>query len=155
MCTPPQACLILFLFSYFPSLPSPSPPLPIASPLFCCSEYSCVITVPSCMSSLPLPPPPPPQADPALDPGASSSAGGKKKKGGAPKAKGAVRAKSGCYTCRIRRKVCLTRLFHSFLCANTCFLAFFLVFFFRFLYPASCACSCIFLALSKRPSRSL
>ena len=29
------------------------------------------------------------------------------KKPGAPKAKGAVRAKSGCYTCRIRRKVCL------------------------------------------------
>jgi hypothetical protein len=28
------------------------------------------------------------------------------KKAGAPKAKGAVRAKSGCYTCRIRRKVC-------------------------------------------------
>ncbi|TFY56798.1 hypothetical protein EVG20_g8787, partial [Dentipellis fragilis] len=28
------------------------------------------------------------------------------KKSGAPKAKGAVRAKSGCYTCRIRRKVC-------------------------------------------------
>lgn len=27
------------------------------------------------------------------------------KKNGAPKAKGAVRAKSGCYTCRIRRKV--------------------------------------------------
>ena len=27
------------------------------------------------------------------------------KKAGAPKAKGAVRAKSGCYTCRIRRKV--------------------------------------------------
>ena len=27
------------------------------------------------------------------------------KKPGAPKAKGAVRAKSGCYTCRIRRKV--------------------------------------------------
>lgn len=27
------------------------------------------------------------------------------KKVGAPKAKGAVRAKSGCYTCRIRRKV--------------------------------------------------
>jgi hypothetical protein len=27
------------------------------------------------------------------------------KKQGAPKAKGAVRAKSGCYTCRIRRKV--------------------------------------------------
>src|SRR6267154_1171721 len=26
-------------------------------------------------------------------------------KAGAPKAKGAVRAKSGCYTCRIRRKV--------------------------------------------------
>ncbi|KAG1754103.1 hypothetical protein EDD22DRAFT_913793 [Suillus occidentalis] len=25
---------------------------------------------------------------------------------GAPKAKGAVRAKSGCYTCRIRRKKC-------------------------------------------------
>ena len=33
-------------------------------------------------------------------------AGGKvSKKPGAPKAKGAVRAKSGCYTCRIRRKV--------------------------------------------------
>ncbi|KIJ51430.1 hypothetical protein M422DRAFT_140041, partial [Sphaerobolus stellatus SS14] len=30
----------------------------------------------------------------------------KKKRGGAPKAKGAVRAKSGCYTCRIRRKKC-------------------------------------------------
>jgi C6 transcription factor Pro1 len=28
------------------------------------------------------------------------------KKPGAPKAKGAVRAKSGCYTCRIRRKKC-------------------------------------------------
>ncbi|KAJ3781951.1 fungal-specific transcription factor domain-containing protein [Lentinula aff. detonsa] len=28
------------------------------------------------------------------------------KKAGAPKAKGAVRAKSGCYTCRIRRKKC-------------------------------------------------
>ncbi|KAA1467751.1 hypothetical protein DENSPDRAFT_769670 [Dentipellis sp. KUC8613] len=28
------------------------------------------------------------------------------KKSGAPKAKGAVRAKSGCYTCRIRRKKC-------------------------------------------------
>lgn len=28
------------------------------------------------------------------------------KKNGAPKAKGAVRAKSGCYTCRIRRKKC-------------------------------------------------
>jgi len=28
------------------------------------------------------------------------------KKVGAPKAKGAVRAKSGCYTCRIRRKKC-------------------------------------------------
>lgn len=73
------------------------------------------------MSSLPLPPPPPPQADPALDPGASSSAGGKKKKGGAPKAKGAVRAKSGCYTCRIRRKVCLALLFLIFICANSSF----------------------------------
>ncbi|KAL0953252.1 hypothetical protein HGRIS_004504 [Hohenbuehelia grisea] len=30
----------------------------------------------------------------------------KKQQGGAPKAKGAVRAKSGCYTCRIRRKKC-------------------------------------------------
>jgi hypothetical protein len=29
------------------------------------------------------------------------------KRTGVPKAKGAVRAKSGCYTCRIRRKVCL------------------------------------------------
>ncbi|GJJ08388.1 hypothetical protein Clacol_002603 [Clathrus columnatus] len=57
------------------------------------------------MSSLPIPPPPPPHTDPALDPGASS-VGGKKKRGGAPKAKGAVRAKSGCYTCRIRRKKC-------------------------------------------------
>ncbi|TBU33495.1 hypothetical protein BD311DRAFT_437937 [Dichomitus squalens] len=28
------------------------------------------------------------------------------KKPGAPKPKGAVRAKSGCYTCRIRRKKC-------------------------------------------------
>jgi len=28
------------------------------------------------------------------------------KRSGAPKAKGAVRAKSGCYTCRIRRKKC-------------------------------------------------
>ncbi|KIK16894.1 hypothetical protein PISMIDRAFT_112540 [Pisolithus microcarpus 441] len=28
------------------------------------------------------------------------------KRPGAPKAKGAVRAKSGCYTCRIRRKKC-------------------------------------------------
>lgn len=28
------------------------------------------------------------------------------KRAGAPKAKGAVRAKSGCYTCRIRRKKC-------------------------------------------------
>lgn len=36
------------------------------------------------------------------------------KKAGAPKAKGAVRAKSGCYTCRIRRKVCAyTSLFAS------------------------------------------
>lgn len=76
------------------------------------------------MSSLPIPPPPPPQTDPALDPGASS-AGGKKKRGGAPKAKGAVRAKSGCYTCRIRRKVPRRRLLFLFLSANTSFLLFF------------------------------
>jgi len=56
------------------------------------------------MSSLPLPPQQ--QQDNPLDPGASSPAGGKKKRGGAPKAKGAVRAKSGCYTCRTRRKKC-------------------------------------------------
>jgi len=30
----------------------------------------------------------------------------KQKRSGPPKAKGAVRAKSGCYTCRIRRKKC-------------------------------------------------
>ncbi|KAJ7707435.1 hypothetical protein B0H17DRAFT_1032691 [Mycena rosella] len=36
------------------------------------------------------------------------------KKQGAPKAKGAVRAKSGCYTCRIRRKVPLARIRVSF-----------------------------------------
>ncbi|KAF9065090.1 fungal-specific transcription factor domain-containing protein [Rhodocollybia butyracea] len=38
--------------------------------------------------------PPPPDSKPTM------------KKTGAPKAKGAVRAKSGCYTCRIRRKKC-------------------------------------------------
>ncbi|KAF4596251.1 hypothetical protein EYR40_008063 [Pleurotus pulmonarius] len=36
----------------------------------------------------------------------SPSTAAKKAGGGAPKAKGAVRAKSGCYTCRIRRKKC-------------------------------------------------
>ncbi|KAI9061082.1 hypothetical protein FKP32DRAFT_1594761 [Trametes sanguinea] len=34
------------------------------------------------------------------------------KKPGAPKPKGAVRAKSGCYTCRIRRKVRLRGAHH-------------------------------------------
>ncbi|KZT67972.1 hypothetical protein DAEQUDRAFT_728501 [Daedalea quercina L-15889] len=35
-----------------------------------------------------------------------SAAARQQKKAGAPKPKGAVRAKSGCYTCRIRRKKC-------------------------------------------------
>ncbi|KAJ3565172.1 hypothetical protein NP233_g7807 [Leucocoprinus birnbaumii] len=35
------------------------------------------------------------------------------KRAGAPKAKGAVRAKSGCYTCRIRRKVCRPNVMNS------------------------------------------
>jgi len=47
---------------------------------------------------------PPVRRNPPSPPG---SVGGKiSKKPGAPKAKGAVRAKSGCYTCRIRRKKC-------------------------------------------------
>jgi len=36
------------------------------------------------------------------------------RRAGAPKAKGAVRAKSGCYTCRIRRKVCPSALLSIF-----------------------------------------
>ncbi|KAJ7285216.1 fungal-specific transcription factor domain-containing protein [Mycena rebaudengoi] len=39
-------------------------------------------------------------------PAAPKSPQSASKKPGAPKAKGAVRAKSGCYTCRIRRKKC-------------------------------------------------
>lgn len=43
---------------------------------------------------------------PAPSPGkAGAGAGGAAKRSGANKTKGAVRAKSGCYTCRIRRKV--------------------------------------------------
>ncbi|KAJ7650027.1 fungal-specific transcription factor domain-containing protein [Roridomyces roridus] len=41
------------------------------------------------------------------------------KKPGAPKAKGAVRAKSGCYTCRIRRKKCDEHQNHEGYC-DTC-----------------------------------
>ena len=81
------------------SVPSPPPPpqpylKPIASVLLPCISPQAAPT-----PSFPLPThhphthmPPAPKSPQA-------------KRAGAPKAKGAVRAKSGCYTCRIRRKV--------------------------------------------------
>ena len=64
----------------------------------------------------PLSVPPPPMPDLPSSPRktvSSVSANARsqtQKKPGAPKPKGAVRAKSGCYTCRIRRKVCIRAL---------------------------------------------
>ena len=67
----------------------------------------------------PLSVPPPPMPDLPSSPRktvSSVSANARsqtQKKPGAPKPKGAVRAKSGCYTCRIRRKVCVVVVQYS------------------------------------------
>ena len=67
----------------------------------------------------PLSVPPPPMPDLPSSPRktvSSVSANARsqtQKKPGAPKPKGAVRAKSGCYTCRIRRKVCVVVVVYS------------------------------------------
>ena len=52
-----------------------------------------------------LPPMPDAPASPRKAVSSVSQQARSQKKPGAPKPKGAVRAKSGCYTCRIRRKV--------------------------------------------------
>ena len=72
---------------------------------FLFSPYNtCLLSLSSLLlTSLPMPDYPPVRRNIPSPPG--PAAGKITKKPGAPKAKGAVRAKSGCYTCRIRRKV--------------------------------------------------
>ena len=88
----PSALEYIYLSSLLPDSPRPSaviPPIPCPPPLS--------------SAAMPDAAPPSPNRKPISS---TSAAARSQKKAGAPKPKGAVRAKSGCYTCRIRRKVC-------------------------------------------------
>ena len=81
--------------------PNNRPPLPVRRRLSLCPQLAYLYSTSSTVF-LPMPDAP---ASPRKTVSSASQQVRSQKKPGAPKPKGAVRAKSGCYTCRIRRKV--------------------------------------------------